>query len=96
MHPSCTHIGYQKAQFCQRCAAVRDSVELPWRALTDLEKRRNKLVTKAANAVIDALREDQWTPMEIKDLFGGNKKLSCFIQTLEQNLVLDLYGKDIA
>ncbi len=42
MHPDCKH-EEQTGHFCFKCAATRDTLESPWRALTEEESAEQDL-----------------------------------------------------
>ena len=70
MHPDCTHTGQGNSLVCDKCAAVRDSLDAPWRGLSAIEKKRNGLVHDLAFILINRV-EKEWNKAEFDEVFGN-------------------------
>ncbi len=61
MHHGCDHAGTDRKLFCEKCAAVRDSIAEPWRALTKQERARNVALYACfdLNKIVDFLSKEK-------------------------------------
>ncbi len=78
MHAECDHSNIYKSglvTLCIKCAGIKDDHDKPWRALTDKERRRNKLLSDISMMIIknidDINLDEIGTGMGADILTGG-------------------------